>query len=1011
MSKKLHHIALLALILVVSQTAGAHDIFYKSVSSSEGFPATITAIYAQNRGYVWVGTDDGLVRLDNFGYRLYKSDESQGALPGNHILGVTEDAEHKIWINTDKGTVAYNPDTDGFDPFKTDADDQKTELLSRPIYSTFCVEDGVYGGGENSIYKYSYADGIVRLEKSFSPLIPFTVDYIYPGQNNNLLLLNKAQGFLIYYPGTGQIYTPDFNILDNHCAFIDSKGRIWRSQYNRGLECFDIRGNLLAHYTTDNSDLTSNIILDIVEHNGEIWAGTDGGGINIIDPESGEFRILSHGTHQICNLPDNSIAALHCAPNGNIWAGSREGGLLLLSETYMRSYHVRPSGIRSENASDKINCICKATGSDLLWLGTHGSGLLSFNPVNESIFSYNSTEGMEVVSMVPLPNGNLLLSCYGKGLYEFNVHTGNISEFNLHSSSFEDWVKYSSSEVNLSLDFEGNVMVFANQVYLYNPKTGRITSPELSMPHDPHHHVMAAIDGNGKYFICEDNLTSWDPETGAIHLAVEAGEGEVFNCAAMDPTGKIWIGTNNGITTYNTATGECSPVHSILFNDARAIICSPDGKVWIGTNGSLIVYLPGKDSFVQFDDVDGVFDNRFVAKATFNNDGYIVMGGNNGFTIIDPNQNFDNIDVPEFVLSDFIVDGERVNPSKAIKIPYSHKNVQVNVLGKEDDILRSKLFMFRIKGPRGANDITSETPSFQMGYNVPGNYTIYASCTLRDGSWSEYQKIVSYSVNGPWYLRWWFIVCIFGIFVLILYIMKRFHDTVNQEKQKTQSTEDHVKFLLNVSHELKTPLTLIISPLGRVIEETDPESPNYNRLKNIYRQAQRMRTLILTVLSAHKIEEGSATLDAEPTDYNAWVESIIQNFDDEAQIHNINLKRSMHPAVGKVNIDAMKLENVLTNIMINAFKHSPNDTEIEVGTKIVHETNMVRFYVKDRGPGLQGVDGTKLFSRYYQGITEKTGSGMGLAYAKTIVDLHNGTIAAENNLDGDGATFFFDIPM
>ena len=130
-------LAVLALITVFSQTLGAHDIYYKSVSSSEGFPATITSIYAQDRGYVWVGTDDGLVRLDNSGYRIYSAGESEGSLPGNHIFGVTEDAEHRIWINTDKGTVFYNPDSDSFGHYKTDSDASETELLSRPIFSTF----------------------------------------------------------------------------------------------------------------------------------------------------------------------------------------------------------------------------------------------------------------------------------------------------------------------------------------------------------------------------------------------------------------------------------------------------------------------------------------------------------------------------------------------------------------------------------------------------------------------------------------------------------------------------------------------------------------------------------------------------------------------------------------------------------------------------------------------------------------------------------------------------------
>lgn len=387
------------------------------------------------------------------------------------------------------------------------------------------------------------------------------------------------------------------------------------------------------------------------------------------------------------------------------------------------------------------------------------------------------------------------------------------------------------------------------------------------------------------------------------------------------------------------------------------------------------------------------------------------MGGSNGFTIIDPSQSFDNIDIPEFVLSDFLIDGQRVNTSAKIVVPYNYKNIQANILVKEDNILRSKSFKFKISGPRSDIEITSASPSFQMGFSIPGKYNVFASCTLRDGSWSNYEMVGIYFVSSPWYLSWWFILSMFGILLLIVLAVSRFQEAINSEKQKAQSTEDHVKFLLNVSHELKTPLTLIISPLGRVISETDPSDPHYGKLKNIYRQAQRMKTLILTVLSAHKIQEGSAVLDAEPTDYNAWVKGITENFRDEAEVHNIDLKYDIQDNVGIVDIDGQKLENVLTNIMINAFKHSPSDTELIVGTRLSADGKTCRVYVKDRGPGLEGVDGEKLFSRYYQGVTEKTGSGMGLAYAKTIVDLHKGTIAAQNNTDGAGATFYFDVPV
>lgn len=1011
MLKHIYRLLIISSFLILAhQSAGARDVFYKSIASAENIQSAITIIYAEPRGYVWFGTSDGLVRFDNFSFRTYSSHSKDSSIPGDHIYQICEDSQHNIWVLTDNGTAMYNPVTDSFEPVRFDSGITDDSIASRTFFCTSQFDGGFYAGSVNCLYRYDMSEGVAKIEKSFETDEPFSIDAIFYDSNRNLMLLNKAQGFLIYNPMSGQVTRPDIDIKDNHCAFIDSHGRIWRSQFNKGLECYSSTGSKIAAYTSENSKLSSNIIFDIAERNGEIWVSTDGGGICIIEPVSGSFRILSHGTHQICNLPDNSITALHCALNGDVWAARSKGGVILLREMYMRSFYVRPSGIRSDNTSDKINCIA-STPDGMVWLGTHGSGLLRFRPEDESIYSFAQTEKMEVASMVCLDNGNLLFVSYGDGLYEFNPKNGNVSSFFFKDEGFENYLRYSGRQATLAKDGQGNILILANKAFVYDQKNHKVTEPTLTLPHDPKHIILPVSGSAGKYFVCQDNVTSWDGHKMQIELVYQAEEGCRLNGAAMDSDGIIWIASNEGLIQLEPQTGEGKLINSSLLTSANSVVCSKNGIVWIGTGSNLFAYLPKKSSFVQFDDIDGVFDNSFDSQAVLNLGDKYIMGGSNGFTIIDPSQSFDNIDIPEFVLSDFLIDGQRVNTSAKIVVPYNYKNIQANILVKEDNILRSKSFKFKISGPRSDIEITSASPSFQMGFSIPGKYNVFASCTLRDGSWSNYEMVGSYFVSSPWYLSWWFILSMFGILLLIVLAVSRFQEAINSEKQKAQSTEDHVKFLLNVSHELKTPLTLIISPLGRVISETDPSDPHYGKLKNIYRQAQRMKTLILTVLSAHKIQEGSAVLDAEPTDYNAWVKGITENFRDEAEVHNIDLKYDIQDNVGIVDIDGQKLENVLTNIMINAFKHSPSDTELIVGTRLSVDGKTCRVYVKDRGPGLEGVDGEKLFSRYYQGVTEKTGSGMGLAYAKTIVDLHKGTIAAQNNTDGAGATFYFDVPV
>lgn len=253
----------------------------------------------------------------------------------------------------------------------------------------------------------------------------------------------------------------------------------------------------------------------------------------------------------------------------------------------------------------------------------------------------------------------------------------------------------------------------------------------------------------------------------------------------------------------------------------------------------------------------------------------------------------------------------------------------------------------------------------------------------------------------------WFIISVLVCIALIVesYMLWK---SMKGRNSKNDSDTLRVNYLLNVIHELKTPLTLIIGPLHKELVKMKKGTPQYNKIFGSYNQALRMRSLVLTVLDAHRIEEGGAKLNPEPVDYNVWVSDIAKGFADEMENRHTKLLLQMDNAVGRIDIDSPKLENVLTNILINALKHSPVESTVTVGTRIL-SNNIVRTFVQDQGPGLKGVDTKKLFDRFYQGLTEKTGSGMGLAYAQTIVDLHGGHMGAQDIPEG-GSQFYFDLP-
>lgn len=461
-------------------------------------------------------------------------------------------------------------------------------------------------------------------------------------------------------------------------------------------------------------------------------------------------------------------------------------------------------------------------------------------------------------------------------------------------------------------------------------------------------------------------------------------------------------------------------INTSLFHSASSVVCDRKGHVWIGSGQDLYSYAPQENRFTLYGEADGALKNEYLSKPVLlTQDGKTYMGGVNGLLYIDShaekNLPTKNNNLPVIVTE--LQVGEmnsmaKLNDGKIV-LPWGSRNIQMSFMVAGDDILRPRLFRYSLE-ENSPNITTNHDAKLTIPSLAAGSYPIYVSYTQNDGSWSNRQRVLTLIILPPWYKSWWFntlLIIMLGLFFyfLITFLLKRKEERLKWvlSEHEYKVNEEKIRFLINVSHELRTPLTLIYAPLKRIISSIRPDDPNYKQLTTAFRQSQRMKDLINMVLDVRKIEVGKGKLNLQEHQLNDWIKEVGSDFANESEGL---IEYDFDPQIEKVPFDKEKCWTILSNLLINAFKHTPQGKKITVRTQLTTDRQHVRISISDQGAGLKDIDPNKLFTRFYQGNNEQSGSGIGLSYAKILVELHNGQIGACNNPD-EGATFYFELPL
>lgn len=1006
MSKQ-YKIQFLFFLLLFSNLGAAQNFYFKQISIEEGMSqSTVQSIMCDSKQTLWFGTKNGLNRFDGYELKSYFSiPRDSTSIPGNNIFFLLEDALNEIWIGTQNGICRYDFQQDKFKSAFSDG---------KPIYS-HCYsagKEGITFIGNGRIYQYDYHTRKINC-------IPMTGE----GKNEYFTLCQNLDNETALVAGrftkpyllnvkTGETQLFTENDIQNVTAlFIENNQRVWIAQYNKGVCALDRKGNILTRYTTENSRLSSNIILNLLLRQEQLWMATDGGGISLLDLNTKKFSHIEYIPGEINTLPVNSITCLYEDNENNVWAGSVRGGAFGIRNVNMRTYSDMPLGSSKGLSNKSVICLFKED-ENVLWIGTDGGGINRLDISDNQFTHYPGTYKEKVNSIYELNKEELLLSIYGKGLYRFNKKSGHITLLPVIDKHTTDSIYSVGPPIIIHPGKPGKLYLLGVGMYILDIHTLTFQAVRYSPTPwvQPFYHSKEY-----SYAWSYNTVFKLDHKTNSYEEIWKPEDAKLITCACFDNAHTLYIGTTTGLLRYDIETGKSEQLSDLYLT---SIFYENQNRIWIGAQNKLFVYNSLSQHFATFDRSDGVSPNELFARPVcITSTSDIYMGGSAGLLHICENNMLQDISVPQLMLSRINRDHHPLEVKgttiEELTVPWNFENIQFHFVVKENNFFRERKFKYTISGGSGLSVMESDKPVLSLNSLPAGKYRIAAQCDMQNGEWTQPIVCALLTITPPWWKSVWAILFYILLGAASLCGVILYHIRKNKLQLKTElemheqkTKEEKIQFLINISHELRTPLTLIYTSLKRMIVDKESPSAENAQLKSIFKQAQRMKNIINMVLDVRKIEVGKERLNLNKCKLNEWITSLTNDFKIEFESQNIKLQLELDNRIEDFILDQEKSEKAFTNLLMNALKFSDLHSCIKVVT--LRMENGIRISIIDQGIGL-GEHPDKIFQRFYQGDHNRGGTGIGLSYSKLMIEMQGGTIWAHNNQDA-GATFNIELP-
>ncbi len=941
-----------------------HHYFYKdTIEQDLHVPATVNVIFEDSDGQLYVGLNDGIGLYDR------QSDDfaSLFSYLSPKIAGVTdicEDNLGNLYFSTQDRLIKYNKKTAASEYIKYKVD-PFTEVGGRTITLCFDKHENLWIGTSEGVSLVEtqpvlrFADSlpiVSRIPESFkyTRTITETSDGdIWFGTIDGLYQYNhQSQRLLSYHTDLNNPKSLGNNAIE--AIFEDRVGTLWIGTWS-GINILDKRRYEFIHHknlANNPNSLSNNIVSSFQEDNKGIWIGTEQGGVNYINNETSKFTFYSFDADDPASLRSNNVKSLFIDSKKNLWVGTFFGGLSLLNRGTDNFTH-----FLNHQAIYAINEFPKGT----LWIGSmSGLNIMDMNTraiqnIAEVSAELTDLQNSFVIFLYVDSEDYLWIGTKYEGLFRYNADKDALQHY---SYSMDDATTISNDFViSICEDFESNIWIGTN-------------------------------NGLNRFIPDRNSFIRYGQDIGL--------DDNVINGLLPDDSGNIWMSTNTGLYRYNNASGKIK----------------------------------------HYDYMDGLQSNEFNRGVCFkSNSGELYFGGIGGFNSFYPDQIKENNDVPQIVITDFklfnvsVSPGERNSPlqkhiseTEQITLLYRQSSfsfdfVALNFLNPEKNKYAYIL--------EGYEDVWNQAGRIRTATYMnlkPGNYVFKVIGSNNDNIWNETGASVSIKILAPYYKHpvafLIYAIVIAGMIWLLLSIVtfrERKENEIKSERLEKERLKEQnqmrLQFFTNISHEFRTPLSLITGTLDKLIHDKVDHNREY-LLGLMSSNVNRMLRLVNQLLDFRKIENEKMPLHICEGDMDHLLSQIALGFEDFASRKMIEL--TYHPKSqkheGKLQwYDESIIDKVVYNLLSNAFKFTSKHGVIDL--RLVLHENTSEIIVQDTGKGIAREKLDRIFERFYSEDSETyAGTGIGLSLSKRLIDIHQGEIKVESE-PGKGSTFTVTIPV
>ena len=1022
-------------ITIFCQAQSVEEHYYfKNLSIRNGLSQnTVNAILQDRKGFMWLGTKDGLNRYDGLSFRKFKHDAANPRSIGNSfITSLYEDFNGNIWVGTDAGVYIYYPEKEAFEEF--DCQSLEKTRIERSVSMIAGDKQGrVWIAVEaQGMFCYDARQKLLRnypLSEISSNIKCFTFDSggtLWLGFYGDGLYYCKVNLGTVHPYGSPEDGKREFEggvitkiVQGNYnCLYI---GSVKEGVSELNLTSGQVR-NLLAIDESGESIFCRDLL---PYSDNELWIGTESG-IYIYNLRTAQFIHLRASLYDSYSLSDNAIYALYKDREEGLWIGSYFGGVDYYPRQYTYFAKYYPKNIANSLHGKRVREFCRADDGTL-WIGTEDGGLNHFNPKTKEFHFFEPSAGFTNIHGLCMDGSHLWVGTFSKGLRVIDTRTGVIlrtyteghTSHSLNDNSIFSICRTSAGEIYLGTLFG---------LLRYNRTQDNFDRiPELNgkfvydIKEDSYGNLWLATYANGAY--CYDvSARRWKNYVFDAEDEKSLPYDKVLS-VFEDSYRQIWLTTQGGgfcLFHPDTETFTRYGLKDGLPNDVVYQIVEDDDRfLWLTTNNGLVRFDPKTMEMKVFSTANGLPTNQFNYRSGFKDEaGNIYLGSINGFVAFDPRTFAENRQVPAVAITDFLLFnkevpvGETDSPLKS-SITFSDKVVltadqnsfSFRIAALSYQAPRMNKLMYKLEGFDEGWLTIGESPLVTYSNLGYGDYVFKVKASNSDGVWNEQETSLHLSILPPFYLSGWaycfYVLFFMGCLVCVIFYFKRRnyrkqHRQMEMLEQEKEREVYHAKidFFTNVAHEIRTPLTLIKGPLENIILKKEVDSETKEDLYIMKQNTERLLNLTNQLLDFRKTETRGFRLNFTECDVVAVLRETYLRFTSLAKQKGLDFILELPQECFMADVNQEALTKIISNLLNNGVKYASTYLRISLETdeKVFH---IRTFNDGEMIPDTMKEEIFKPFVRLDKEDEVTTGTGIGLALSRSLAELHQGSLMME----------------